>query len=158
NAVPCSRFDVPESGNPVDLVERELVLLARNLELTARRSDLFGSLDRASYLILRILDERGPASISALAAALGLDGSTVTRQVATLARRGLIDRDRHPSDRRLAIVRVSQTGHERMREVRDRRRARFGSILEAWPPQDRIRLAELLARLNAALGELPPEG
>lgn len=149
---------MPDTGDPVDLVERELVLLARNLELTARRSDLFGSLDRASYLILRILDERGPASISALAAALGLDGSTVTRQVATLARRGLIDRDRHPADRRLAIVRVSATGHERMREVRDRRRVRVASFLDAWPPKDRLRLAELLAQLNAALGELAPEG
>lgn len=69
---------MPETGDPVDLVERELALLARKLELTARRSDLFGSLDRASYLILRILDERGPAAISSLAAALGLDGSTVT--------------------------------------------------------------------------------
>lgn len=146
------------TGDPVDLVERELVLLARNLELTARRSDLFGSLDRASYLILRVLDERGSASISALAAALGLDGSTVTRQVATLARRGLIDRDRHPGDRRLAIVRVSGTGRERMREVQDRRRARVGSFLDAWPPQDRMRLAELLAQLNASLGELAPEG
>ena len=149
---------MPETGDPVDLVERELVLLARNLELTARRSDLFGSLDRASYLILRILDERGPASISALAAALGLDGSTVTRQVATLARRGLIERARHPADRRLAIVRASATGHERMREVQDRRRARVASFLDAWPPRDRMRLAELLSQLNAALGELAPEG
>ena len=146
------------TGDPVDLVERELLLLVRNLELTARRSDLFGSLDRASYLILRVLDERGPASIGALAAALGLDGSTVTRQVATLARQGLIDRDRHPADRRLAIVRVSKTGHERMREVQDRRRARVGSLLDAWLPRDRVRLAELLAQLNAALGELDPEG
>jgi DNA-binding MarR family transcriptional regulator len=149
---------VPETGDPVDLVERELVLLARNLELTARRSDLFGSLDRASYLILRILDERGPASISSLAAALGLDGSTVTRQVATLARQGLVERARHPADRRLAIVRVSATGHERMREVQDRRRARVASFLDAWPPRDRMRLAELLTQLNAALGELAPEG
>ena len=157
-AVPCSRFDVPEPGDPVDLVERELVLLARNLELTARRSDLFGPLDRASYLILRILDERGPASIGSLAAALGLDGSTVTRQVATLARQGLVERARHPADRRLAIVRVSATGHERMREVQDRRRARVASFLDAWPPRDRMRLAELLTQLNAALGELAPEG
>ena len=148
---------MPETGDPVDLVEWELVLLARNLELTARRSDLFGSLDRASYLILRILDERGPASISALAAALGLDGSTVTRQVATLARRRLVERARHPADRRLAIVRASATGHERMREVQDRRRARVASFLDAWPPHDRMRLAELLAHLNAALGELGPE-
>lgn len=146
------------TGDPVDLVERELLLLVRNLELTARRSDLFGSLDRASYLILRVLDERGPASIGALAAALGLDGSTVTRQVATLARQGLIDRDRHPADRRLAIVRVSETGHERMREVQDRRRARVGSLLDAWLPRDRVRLAELLAQLNAALGELDADG
>jgi DNA-binding MarR family transcriptional regulator len=149
---------VPENGDPVDLVERELVLLARNLELTARRSDLFGSLDRASYLILRILDERGPTSISALAGALGLDGSTVTRQVATLAHRGLIDRDRHPTDRRLAIVRVSQTGQAAMREVQERRRARVASFLNPWPPNDRLRLAELLGQLNAALGELGPEG
>ena len=148
---------MPETGDPVDLVERELVLLARNLELTARRSDLFGSLDRAGYLILRILDERGPASICALAAALGLDGSTVTRQVATLARQGLVERARHPADRRLAIVRVSATGHERMREVQDRRRARVASFLDAWPPRDRMRLAELLTQLNAALGELGPE-
>jgi DNA-binding MarR family transcriptional regulator len=149
---------VPSSGDPVDLVERELVLLARNLELAARRTDLFASLDRASYLLLRTLHERGPSSVRSLADALGLDGSTVTRQAATLARQGLIERERDPGDARLAILRVSATGHERMREVQGRRRARVASLLDAWAPRDRVVLAQLLAQPNEALGELPPEG
>ena len=44
-------------------------------------------LDRAAYVILRHLADAGPQNVSALAARLNLDGSTVTRQVSAHAAR-----------------------------------------------------------------------
>ena len=42
------------------------------------------SIDRAGYLALRTIEDLGPLSTKALATALNLDASTVTRQIAAL--------------------------------------------------------------------------
>ena len=67
-------------------IELELLRLVRHLETFGRRGSLYARVDRAGYLAMRVLDDLGPASTNALAHALHLDGSTVTRQVTALAR------------------------------------------------------------------------
>ena len=50
------------------------------------------SMDRAAFLLLNRLDWQGPTGVKALADALGIDSSTVTRQVAPLVDAGLVER------------------------------------------------------------------
>lgn len=87
-------------------IETEVALLMRLGEATRRAT---GSaehrvLDRAAYVILRHLDATGPQNVSALAARLNLDGSTVTRQVSALQRDGLIARAPDPADGRGTVI------------------------------------------------------
>jgi DNA-binding transcriptional ArsR family regulator len=79
-------------------------MLLRRAEAT-RRTGLArtNTLDRSAYLILRRLDEHGPRSVKAVADALGLDGSTVNRQVTAMERDGLVRRTR-ATDSRLTLV------------------------------------------------------
>jgi DNA-binding MarR family transcriptional regulator len=140
------------------VLERELAVLARSIELMARRSDLYLGLDRASYLILFTLEAGGPSSINALAMTLGLDGSTVTRQVAAMEADGLIAREADPRDRRTSIVRATAHGLDRMREVRARRQARIGILLGEWTPEERSSLARLLGKLNGVIARAAAEG
>ncbi|SNT51470.1 DNA-binding transcriptional regulator, MarR family [Asanoa hainanensis] len=134
-------------------IETEVALLMRFAEATRRATpvEAHRSLDRAAYVILRHLDEAGPQNVSALAARLNLDGSTVTRQVGAMEREGLIAREADPSDGRGTLVSATPSGLRRMAVVRAARAEIYDEMLAAWTETDRSDLATLLTRLNEAL-------
>ncbi|SCE88200.1 DNA-binding transcriptional regulator, MarR family [Micromonospora viridifaciens] len=134
-------------------IETEIALLMRLGEATRRATGTAEHrvLDRAAYVILRYLDSAGPQNVSGLAARLGLDGSTVTRQVSAMQRDGLITRTPDPADGRGTVVSPTQAGLQRMAAVRAARTRLYGDILAGWTSGDRETLAEMLHRLNEAL-------
>ncbi|MET7709293.1 MarR family transcriptional regulator [Micromonospora sp. NPDC005413] len=134
-------------------IETEVALLMRFGEATRRATGTAEHrvLDRAAYVILRHLDTAGPQNVSALAARLNLDGSTVTRQVSALQRDGLITRNPDPTDGRGTVISPTAAGLQRMAAVRAARTRLYGEMLGDWPADDRETLAVLLHRLNKAL-------
>ena len=139
------------NGDALDVIETEMAVLVRTLERLNRRSDLHRDLDRASYLIARTLETVGPVSINELAATLGLDATTVTRQVATMQAAGLILRRTDPNDARVSLIRLSQPGRRTMRNVRSARKERIATLLGHWTESDRRELGRLLTRFNDEL-------
>jgi DNA-binding MarR family transcriptional regulator len=135
----------------LDTIETEMAVLARSLELLRRRGRIHREMDRAGYLLLRTLEESGPLPVNQLAERVGLDGSTVTRQVAALESDGFAERCTDPADRRCCIVRPTEHGRLLMRDVQRRRRQRFEELLDGWSDADRADLARLLARLNRSV-------
>ena len=83
---------------------------------------------------------------------LGLDKSTVSRQVSTLVALGLVTREADPADGRAQVLSTSPEGAAQLTRIRDARRARWEADLADWPAEDVATLGELLARLNR-LGE-----
>ncbi|MCP2327651.1 DNA-binding MarR family transcriptional regulator [Hamadaea flava] len=134
----------------LETIEMEVALLMRRAEATRRAGEQapHRALDRAAYLLLRRLAEHGPAQINALAEALGLDGSTVTRQVSALERDGLVERSKGPQDGRVILVSPTPAGLARVESVRQARVALYEQILANWDDADRTALSRLLARLN----------
>ncbi|MFW3172260.1 MarR family winged helix-turn-helix transcriptional regulator [Geodermatophilus sp. CPCC 206100] len=135
-------------------VEREIgLLLRRSRAISARLArELHPDLDGAAYGLLALLQDAGPLRASDLVARLGLDKSTVSRQVASLVDLGLVDREADPADGRAQVLRTSEEGASRLASIREVRRARWESDLADWPAEDVATLAELLARFNR-LGE-----
>ncbi|MGC5290758.1 MarR family winged helix-turn-helix transcriptional regulator [Micromonospora sp. DT231] len=134
-------------------IETEVALLMRFGEATRRATGTAEHrvLDRAAYVILRHLADAGPQNVSALAARLNLDGSTVTRQVSALQRDGLITRTPDPSDGRGTVISPTTAGLQRMAAVQAARTRLYGDMLADWTTEDRSALAVLLGRLNQAL-------
>ncbi|RZT80291.1 DNA-binding MarR family transcriptional regulator [Micromonospora violae] len=134
-------------------IETEVALLMRFGEATRRATGTAEHrvLDRAAYVILRHLADAGPQNVSALAARLNLDGSTVTRQVSALQRDGLITRTPDPSDGRGTVISPTPAGLQRMAAVQAARTRLYGDMLADWTTDDRETLARLLTRLNQAL-------
>ncbi|MEU8181690.1 MarR family transcriptional regulator [Micromonospora sp. NPDC049044] len=134
-------------------IETEVALLMRFGEATRRATGTAEHrvLDRAAYVILRHLADAGPQNVSALAARLNLDGSTVTRQVSALQRDGLITRTPDPSDGRGTVISPTSAGLQRMAAVQAARTRLYGDMLADWSTADRATLASLLGRLNQAL-------
>jgi DNA-binding MarR family transcriptional regulator len=139
------------SDDPVDVIETEITRLARTLSLLSRHTEPDITVDRAGYLLLRTLDRIGPASINALANVVGLDGSTVTRQVATMKDLGLVERSVNPEDRRSCIISPTAEGRSLMRHVRRSRRNSLDTVISDWTEEDRSALGNLLARLNESI-------
>lgn len=135
-------------------LEREVALLLRRARAISGRlgGQLHQDLDGAAYGLLVLLDDAGPLRASDVVARLGLDKSTVSRQVASLVDLGLVDRVADPDDGRAQVLSTSEEGHRRLSRLRDARRARWEADLADWETSDVATLAQLLGRLNR-LGE-----
>ncbi len=139
-------------GDALPRLERELAFLVRWLEAVQRRRDY--AMERAHYLMLLLLMEDGPQSVSRIAERLRLDASTVTRQVAVMVRRGLVHKERNPEDRRGGTVCATALGRTEARQMRDQRTARIEALFAAWPEDKRQLMGELLGDLNESLGHV----
>ena len=146
--------------SPIDPHEA-FVRLEREIGLLLRRSraisawlarELHPDLDGAAYGLLALLQDAGPFRASVLVARLGLDKSSVSRQVASLVDLGLVSRAPDPADGRAQVLSTSAEGAARLARIREARRARWEADLSGWPADDVATLGELLARLNR-LGE-----
>ena len=135
-------------------LEREIGLLLRRSRAISSRlsSELHPDLDGAGYGLLALLQDTGPLRASDLVVRLGLDKSTVSRQVAHLVELGLVDRAADPVDGRAQVLTPSPEGAARLARIRDVRRARWEDDLADWPASDVAALADLLRRLNG-IGE-----
>jgi len=159
------RYDTDKNLHPTDdlekamdqappalaVIERQTAVLIRNIELLYRRTDLHDDLDRASYLLLRTLDESGPLDINSLAAALGLDPSTAGRQVCVLSDAGLVERSPAPEDRRRSIITPTDAGLRRMATVRERRTENLADLLAGWSEGDLDTLGAMFGKYNRTI-------
>ena len=143
----------PDGTDAIGTIELELVKLVRHLETFGRRSSLYVRVDRAGYLAMRILEDLGPMSTNALAQALHLDASTVTRQIAPLERGGLIERSRDPADGRSSSITLTSEGRRCMADVKRERLRCIEALVSDWDGDDQVGLAAALARLNSSLVE-----
>jgi DNA-binding MarR family transcriptional regulator len=140
----------PDAHEAFVLLEREIALLLRRSRAISARlaGELHPDLDGAAYGLLSLLQDAGPLRASDLVARLGLDKSTVSRQLSSLVDLGLVDRAADPIDGRAQVLTPSAEGSARLARIRDVRRARWESDLTDWPPSDVATLADLLHRLN----------
>jgi DNA-binding MarR family transcriptional regulator len=91
--------------------------------------------------------------VSDLAARVGLDASTVSRQIKQLEDKGIVERTADPADGRASLVQISTAGEAVMQSAFTRRFERIKRALEAWSDEDRRQLQDLLTRLASDLAE-----
>src|SRR3954469_9546978 len=137
----------------LDTLQHEVAVFARRAEQTRLGGvgQVRNSMDRAAYLLLNRLDLEGPMGVKALAAGMGIDSSTVTRQVAPLVDTGLVKRTSHPEDGRAVVLQLSPRGKARLEEVRSSRRELMAQVTDDWTVEERDMFCDLLTRFNVAL-------
>jgi len=141
--------DHAAAESTAETIEREIGELARVLEAMQRRRNY--PLDRAQYLLLRVLEARGPTPTTTLADLLLLDDSTVTRQIATMEDAELVAREPNPNDRRSSLIHATRHGLTVMRKMRRMRLERIDRLVADWSGAERDSLAALLTKLNGTL-------
>lgn len=145
--------DALSEATVFDAMQHQVAVFARRAEQTRLGGvgQARNSMDRAAYLLLHRLDREGPMGVKALAAGMGIDSSTVTRQVAPLVDSGLVKRTSHPEDGRAVVLQLSPRGAARLEQVRSSRREFMERLTDGWSESERATFCSLLTRFNISL-------
>jgi DNA-binding MarR family transcriptional regulator len=115
-------------------------------------------LDRALFPLLIAVDRKGPIGVVGLAALLGRDYTTVSRQVSKLERLGLIRRNLSRGDRRVRELVVGPNGERTVRAIGVARERMGAQLFATWSSRDLQDLARLMRRFADGLQSLPLHG
>jgi DNA-binding MarR family transcriptional regulator len=102
----------------------------------------------ASIGALRVVEQGDSPSATEVAHKLGIDPSTVSRQLRPLEEQGLVTRTVDGSDRRVTRLSVTAAGRRALERVERSAIDTLASALESWSADDRALLAQLITRLN----------
>jgi DNA-binding MarR family transcriptional regulator len=146
------------SGGGLTRMDPEFLALERELAVFLRRArassgemarSLHPGLESAAYGLLVRLEESGALRATELAGYFGVGKATMSRQLRALEELGLVVREPDPADGRASLVRLTEEGLARFRQVRDARRERYVARLADWDRGEIAELARLLHQLNA---------
>jgi DNA-binding MarR family transcriptional regulator len=110
----------------------------------------------AGSMLLFHLCKDGPQRSSALAAAVCVDPSTVSRQIGDLVDLRLVERRADPHDGRATLLAATAAGEARYQQIHERRDRAFAFMLADWSEADVSTLVALLRRLNDTLVDSRP--
>lgn len=85
--------------------------------------------------------------LSALAAALEVEGPHATRQVQILEHKGYAERCPDPNDKRAQLIELTVAGKEAAQRLRTTSQRGIADALAHWAPEDLEMLAVLLHRM-----------
>lgn len=141
----------------VDL-ERELVRFTRTARSAGLRTAdvLSPGLEQSGYALLVVIERLGRAHACELADVMALDKSTVSRLLASLAHRDLVERTTDPADRRSHVVSLSDHGRARLAAARDEHSADLARVLADWTSDEIGDAVRLIARLSDGLAAPRP--
>jgi DNA-binding MarR family transcriptional regulator len=141
-SAPTGTVPVPDTAE--EAVMSTLLTLGRRM----RQRQPGDEIDNSVFPILKSLSIHGPMRLSALAALLELDASTVSRHARHLEDRGLLERSADPDDGRATRVGVSASGTDCLQKGMEVRRGLIRTAIEDWSQEDRDALRDLLHRLQ----------
>lgn len=113
------------------------------------------SLDRALFPLLVGIERRGPIGIVDLAAGVGRDYTTVSRQVAKLESLGLVERRQSMADRRVTEAAVTPKGKALTDNIDEARERYARAIFETWNAHDVDELVRLMRKFADAINDEP---
>jgi DNA-binding MarR family transcriptional regulator len=146
-----SPFVLTEPLPAPETAEDALMSLMMALGRRMRQRQPGDEIDYSAFPLLKLLSHQGPMRLSALAAVLGLDASTVSRHARQLEDRGLLERTLDPDDRRASRVAVSEQGNACLAKGFETRKQLMTHALDGWTDEERDTMRELLHRLVQTL-------
>ena len=134
---------------PTDALADDLLRSAARLSRWASRHADLG-MPYAQARVLALVDDLGPARVTALAAADECSQPSMTAQVHRLEADGLVARTPDPADARAALVELTADGAAALARLRRARGAALAPVLDAVQP-DPGRLRDAVALLGELL-------
>ncbi len=138
----------------LDSIEKVLSNLGRSclkMTTTLNKTVNNDSFDRSAYWILVYLSENEPIRLSDLALRLGVDISTVSRQVKNLFDAKFISKTNDSVDKRASLLVTTKLGQRYKQEVTEMRKLTIAKAMENWKVSDKEVLLKLLNKLVSEL-------
>lgn len=149
---------MPDEHHPHADLERALTRLVRRAFLPTAgertRAEAGVDLERAAYTTLVRIAHLDGARLSEIAAAMGLEVSTVSRHVKRLVTDGYVEVAADPDDARARRFSPTPAGQAALDRVRRARRDRLAELLHDW---DDAEVADLAAKLDRVVDALEAE-
>jgi DNA-binding MarR family transcriptional regulator len=133
-----------------DPATEELLSAVRSLFTYTRKVRSWVA-DAGPMTVLGVVAEHGEARVSAIAASLLMDVSTVSRSLTALCREGLVQWRTDEADLRSHLVSCTPAGLQRLADRRTLVAREFDSRLADWPKADLAYLSRLLHRFVASV-------
>jgi DNA-binding MarR family transcriptional regulator len=147
----AGRLAAPPSSDVAAVADNVIALLrsfnkARARMLAAAAHDV----EWSAHLLLRCIGQEGRLRASEVADLLHSDPSTVSRQVATLVKDGLIERQSDPADGRASLLVLTPRADAVLAEHDRIRLEHFAVVLDGWPESDLRQFATMLQQFTEA--------
>ena len=97
--------------------------------------------------VLNVLDVEGEITQHALGKCVGIDPSSMVATIDELEASGLVERGRHPTDRRAHAVRMTDRGRETLTRGRELAREAQEELLSPLSAKERKQFHEMLLRV-----------
>lgn len=101
---------------------------------------------------LNVLDAEGTVTQHQLGKCIGMDPSSMVSTIDELEAKGLVQRRRHPSDRRAHALHITAEGRRTLKRGRELARGAQEELLGPLSADDRRQLHSLLLKLAVAAG------
>ena len=141
---------IPENSRDADRIEAVAQAMSDVIRVMKAHKSVHGTgvsgVDPAAAGLLLTIGAR-QVRVSELAQCMVTDVSTVSRQVSNLAEAGLVDKVPDPSDRRVAIVGLTDDGRRAAEALRSVRLDWFAHLFADWSDADIQQLEVFLRRL-----------
>jgi DNA-binding MarR family transcriptional regulator len=109
------------------------------LDMQVARPDV-----RRDLLLAMVEEADGLLSVNELAAALGMERTSVSRLAASCVSEGLVERVASQTDGRSITLRLTSQGREVLARARHQQRRAFEYITRQWDDDERLEFARLL--------------
>lgn len=131
---------------PTTAIERALFTLRRlHARRTPSRTACGSAWDNALFGVLGVIDSTPrPCTVSAVAKALHVDLSTVSRLVAQAVEAGLVERMADQADGRKAVLALTPDGQATAEKAQALRRSLFTQAMDGWPAHEQATFSRLL--------------
>ncbi len=106
------------------------------------------------WRVLAVVGGFAPLSAAEVCEKTAMDKVKVSRAVAALVRRGLLERRRDPHDQRVQLLTLGAAGREVYQGVVPMARAIEGTLTGVLSPGERDTLLRILAKLDACVADL----
>lgn len=100
--------------------------------------------------VLNVLDAEGPITQHALGKSVGIDPSSMVSTIDELEANGLVERRRHPTDRRAHALHLTERGRDTLAHGREIAREAQNELLAPLDASERKQLHEMLCRIARA--------
>ena len=140
-----------------ELVERimdEFHVAMRELRCVGTERLVKAGVSMTHLHVMGLLSRHGETSMSRIADLLDVSLSNATGLIDRMAERGLVERIRVPDDRRVVLIRLSESGQTQLDELENLRRDLLQKILARLDAAQLERLSQSLADIHGAVSSV----